>query len=483
MLFNSIGFSIFFVSFVFIYWTFCKSVGSKNILFLIGSYFFYGCWDWCFLFLLAFSTLLDFYCGIKINQSIDLNQRKFWLYFSIILNVGCLAFFKYFNFFVDSFVKICLSFGFTPSIHTLNIILPVGISFYTFHGLSYIFDIYNKKLTPTYKVIDYAVFVSFFPLLVAGPIERASHLLHQVERNRFFTKEVASNGLRQMLWGFFKKIVIADNCAPYVNLVFNDTLNYHGSALVLGVFLFSFQIYGDFSGYSDIAIGSAKVLGFDVKRNFAYPYFSRDIAEFWRRWNISLTTWFRDYLYLPLGGNKISTLITLRNTIIVFILSGFWHGANWTFIIWGMLNACFFIPLLLTKKNRTNVDIIAPDNCFPSPKELLNVVGTFTIVSFSWIFFRADNLKHAFIYLFNMFDSSFFSNPFFIPSLKKSIIVIAFIVFFLFFEWIGRKNEYAIEKLFFLKSRLSRWLFYATIIFIIAMYGQSYQTKFVYFQF
>jgi alginate O-acetyltransferase complex protein AlgI len=366
MLFNSIGFAIFLPVVFFLYWFVAKKNHRyQNILLFIASYFFYACWDWRFLFLLFFSTLLDYFTGLKMAGSKNVRSKKIWFWLSIIINLGFLGFFKYYNFFVTSFAEAALQLGFHLDIWTLSVILPVGISFYTFHGLSYVIDVYKNKIEVERNFIDYSVFVSFFPLLVAGPIERATHLLPQIKQERAFDYRKAIDGLKQILWGLFKKIVIADQCGQYANMIFDNSDNYSGSTLVLGAIFFSFQIYGDFSGYSDIALGTARLFGIELLRNFAFPYFSRDIAEFWRRWHISLSNWFRDYLYIPLGGSKGGIWMKVRNTFIIFLVSGFWHGANWTFIAWGALNAIYFMPLLLLNKNRENVDIVAHDSHFP----------------------------------------------------------------------------------------------------------------------
>ena len=367
MLFNSPGYLIFLPTVFILYWFVTgKNLKAQNVLLLVCSYFFYACWDWRFLFLLIFSTLLDYLTGIKMEGAENQNRKKIWFWLSIIINVGFLAVFKYYNFFAESFVELISSFGLKADLWTIRVILPVGISFYTFHGLSYVIDIYKSRIKAERDFVDYAVFVSFFPLLVAGPIERATHLLPQIKHKRTFDYAKAVDGLRQILWGFFKKVVIADNCAEYANLIFNNSASHSGSTLVLGALFFTFQIYGDFSGYSDIALGTARLFGIDLLRNFAFPYFSRDIAEFWRRWHISLSTWFRDYLYVPLGGSRGSIWIKVRNTFIIFIVSGFWHGANWTFIAWGFLNALYFLPLLLLKRNRSNLETVAAGRLFPS---------------------------------------------------------------------------------------------------------------------
>ncbi len=348
MLFNSIDFAIFLPIVFLLYWFVAnKNLKLQNFLIVVASYLFYGWWDWRFLSLILFSTLIDYSVGIRLSKEENISKRKILLWISILINLGFLGFFKYYNFFLDNFITAFTFFGTPINAQGLNIILPVGISFYTFQTLSYTIDVYKRKLEPTRDFIAFSAFVSFFPQLVAGPIERATSLLPQFYKKRTFEYHKAVDGLRQILWGLFKKIVIADNSAQIANEIFNNSADYSGSTLVLGAIFFTFQIYGDFSGYSDIAIGTSRLFGFNLKQNFAFPYFSRDIAEFWRRWHISLSTWFRDYLYIPLGGSRGGTWMKVRNTFAIFIVSGFWHGANWTFIVWGALNALYFLPLLL----------------------------------------------------------------------------------------------------------------------------------------
>jgi alginate O-acetyltransferase complex protein AlgI len=372
--------------------------------------------------------------------------------------------------------------GYEIKANSLQIILPVGISFYTFQTLSYTIDVYRKKLNPTHDYIAFSAFVSFFPQLVAGPIERATNLLPQFYKERKFDYYQATDGLRQILWGLFKKIVIADNCAEYVNYIFGNSSNLPGSTLFIGAIFFAFQIYGDFSGYSDIAIGTARLFGFNLMRNFAFPYFSRDIAEFWRRWHISLSTWFRDYLYIPLGGSRGNLGMKIRNTLIIFVVSGFWHGANWTFVIWGALNAVYFLPLLLSKNNRKNLDIIAENSILPRLKDLSLLLFTFLQTTFAWIFFRAENIGHAKDYLAEIFSKSLFEKAIF-PSLEKPTVLWILIILFLWFEWIGRRNEYALEKIGKHWNRYFRWFLYVFIIFIIGMFMPTTETPFIYFQF
>lgn len=478
MLFNTLDFMIFLPIVFGLYWLIpAKNVKWQNILLLVASYYFYACWSWKFLFLLAFSTWLDYFTGLKIYDSTNQRWRKAWLLISVCTNLGFLGFFKYYNFFIESFASLLSNFHFEVHYTTLQIILPVGISFYTFHGLSYVFDIYNRRIVPTRNPVDYTLFVSFFPLLVAGPIERATHLLPQVEKRRTFDYTKAVDGLRQILWGLFKKMVIADGCAEYANLIFNQPETYGGSTLVIGALLFTFQIYGDFSGYSDIALGTARLFGFELLRNFAYPYFSRDIAEFWRRWHISLSSWFKDYLYIPLGGSRGGKWISLRNTFIIFVVSGFWHGANWTFVAWGALNAIYFVPLLLSGKNRSNIDIVAKDSALPSLREAGAIAVTFALTVFAWIFFRAQDMSHAWQYIGSMFQSSLFSKPQVFPSLVFLLISI-----FVAIEWMGRREDFALRSFGLRWPRVVRWAFYyALVVCIFVLSGK--EQEFIYFQF
>ncbi len=477
MLFNSLEFFIFLPIVFAMYWLIGnKHIKQQNLLIAISSYVFYGWWDWRFLFLILFSSLVDYTIGLKLNSEDKPSKRKVLLWISICVNLGFLGFFKYYNFFVDSLIESFTFFGGQLSINTLNIILPVGISFYTFQTLSYTIDVYNRKLEPTKDFLAFMAFVSFFPQLVAGPIERATNLLPQFHKRREFVYENAVDGLRQALWGLFKKVVIADNCATYANMIFNNQQEYSGSTLLLGAFFFAFQIYGDFSGYSDIAIGISRLFGFNLKRNFAFPYFSRDIAEFWRRWHISLSTWFRDYLYIPLGGSRGGTKMKIRNTFIIFIVSGFWHGANWTFVVWGALNAIYFLPLLLLKKNRVNTNLVAEGKYFPTIRELFQMLLTFFITLIAWVFFRADNVTNAFVYIKDMFSASLFSKPDIVP-----ITVLGLLGIFITIEWLGRAGEYAIQKIDFMNKPL-RWSFYMVLIILMFVYTGE-QQEFIYFQF
>ncbi|WP_194774695.1 MBOAT family O-acyltransferase [Pararhodonellum marinum] len=482
MLFNSLDFAIFLpVVFVLYWFVFNRHLRLQNLLIVVSSYFFYAWWDWRFLGLIVFSTLVDYGVGIGLDKENRPLLRKSYLWTSILVNLGFLGFFKYYNFFLDNFRDVFTFFGQEINIGSLHIILPVGISFYTFQTLSYTIDVYNKKLKPTKDFIEFSAYVSFFPQLVAGPIERANQLLPQFKTQRFFSYEEGVNGLRQILWGLFKKVVIADNCAEFANLIFNNSENYSGSTLVLGALFFTFQIYGDFSGYSDIAIGTARLFGFKLMRNFAYPYFSRDIAEFWRRWHISLSTWFRDYLYIPLGGSKGGMAKKIRNTFIIFIVSGFWHGANWTFIVWGALNAIYFLPLLLTSNNRSNLEIIAKGKYFPNISDLGKMGFTFMLTVFAWIFFRAENVGHAASIITEIFSPSLLSIPAFF-GMSKALTVIIFTIIFLLVEWFGRENEFAIEKLTNKYFGTLKWAAYF-IIGVLVLISSGKEQEFIYFQF
>ncbi|WP_282042559.1 MBOAT family O-acyltransferase [Winogradskyella flava] len=477
MLFNSFEFFIFLPIVFVLYWLIGnKRIQQQNLLIALSSYVFYGWWDWRFLFLILFSSLIDYTIGLKLRSEYKPSSRKLLLWISICINLGFLGFFKYYNFFVDSLIESFTFFGAKLSLNTLNIILPVGISFYTFQTLSYTIDVYNKKLEPTKNFLAFMAFVSFFPQLVAGPIERATNLLPQFYKKREFVYKNAVDGLRQVLWGLFKKVVIADNCATYANMIFNNQEDYSGSTLLLGAFFFAFQIYGDFSGYSDIAIGISRLFGFNLKRNFAFPYFSRDIAEFWRRWHISLSTWFRDYLYIPLGGSRGGIKMKVRNTFIIFIVSGFWHGANWTFIVWGALNALYFLPLLLLNRNRVNTNLVAEGKYLPTWRELLQMTMTFFITLIAWIFFRADNVTNAIIYIRDIFTKALFTTPEILP-----FTILGLVTFFTSIEWLGRSGEYAIQKIDFMKKPI-RWGFYMLLIILMFLFTGE-QQEFIYFQF
>ena len=481
MFFNSLDFAIFLpIVFLLFWFVVQKNLKLQNAFIVVASYVFYGWWDWRFLTLIIFSTVVDYLIGQRLRTEDKQSKRKVLLWTSIFVNLGFLGFFKYYNSFLENFVDAFSLFGTQINANSLNIILPVGISFYTFQTLSYTIDVYRKKLEPTKDFMAFSAFVCFFPQLVAGPIERATNLLPQFYKKRTFEYNKAVDGMRQILWGLFKKVVIADNCAEYANQIFNNSADMNGSTLVLGAIFFTFQIYGDFSGYSDIAIGTSRLFGFDLKQNFATPYFSRDIAEFWRRWHISLSTWFRDYLYIPLGGSRGGTWIKVRNTFAIFLVSGFWHGANWTFIIWGALNAIYFLPLLITSNNRNNLGIVAEGKKLPSFKELFAMLTTFTLTVFAWIFFRAENVSHAFNYIGGIFSETILN----LPKLSDPYGVIGtvlFIIYFVVAEWLGREDKFAIERIFKMKNPF-RWFFYVLVTCLIIIHSDSKQ-EFIYFQF
>jgi alginate O-acetyltransferase complex protein AlgI len=476
MLFNSISY-LFFLPVVFLfYWgLFKRSSKLQNIFLLIASYLFYGWWDYRFLALIAASSLVDFFIGRFLKKTGNEIHRKALLSLSLLLNLGLLGFFKYYNFFIESWVDSWANLGVEMEVSSLNIILPVGISFYTFQTLSYTIDVYRRKIEPSSSILNFSVFVAFFPQLVAGPIERAKHLLPQFSKKRIFSEERAISGIHLILWGLFKKIVIADSCAIYVNAIFDNYENMNSASLLLGAFYFAFQIYGDFSGYSDIAIGTGRLLGFDLMRNFNFPYFSRNIAEFWRRWHISLSTWFRDYLYIPLGGSRGSKWQQLRNVFIIFLASGFWHGANWTFVIWGGLHALFFLPLLFRNQNRRHLNQVAENKMLPSFKELLQMLCTFGLTSFAWIFFRADSLVHALNFIKRIFTNHSLEIQY-LSIERYNIEMLLIIGIFILLEWVHRHFEHPFIGSF-------KWVKIILIILMLLTLGvYSEKQEFIYFQ-
>jgi len=477
MFFNSLQFAIFLPIVFIFYWFFAnKSLKYQNFILILASYYFYSCWDWRFLFLLVFSTLLDYFSAIKIEGSQTKSGQKFWLWLCISINLGFLGVFKYYNFFAESFAELLNGFGFHTNPVLLNLILPVGISFYTFHGLSYIIDIYYGRIKSERNFVDYSLFVSYFPLLVAGPIERATHLLPQLKVKREFNFEKAKEGVYQIIWGLVKKVVIADSCAIYANEIFDNHNSMNSLSLILGAIYFAFQIYGDFSGYSDIALGTSKLFGIDLLKNFNYPYFSRDIAEFWRRWHISLSSWFRDYLYIPLGGSKGSKLFQVRNTFIIFIVSGFWHGANWTFIAWGLINAIYFLPLLLSNQNRKNLDNFTLGFNFSSVRIILNIVTTFCLTTLAWIFFRSKTIHEAIAYIQRMFSNFNFKEEY-LAIERYNHNLITLLLIFIVVEWFSRtKVEPISGKYSWLKMSLC-------LAAILALGVFSDYKEFIYFQF
>ncbi|MCW2119451.1 MBOAT family O-acyltransferase [Flavobacterium sp. 7A] len=477
MFFNSFAFAVFLPIVFILYWfVFNKNKSSQNLLLIIASYYFYSCWDWRFLFLLVFSTFLDYYTGIQIEKSQKEATRKFWFWLSIGVNLGFLGVFKYYNFFANSMSELLASVGFQSSPFLLEVVLPVGISFYTFHGLSYVIDIYKKRIKAEYNFVDYSLFVSYFPLLVAGPIERATHLLPQVKVKREFDFEKAKAGVYQFVWGLVKKVVIADTCATYANAIFDHYTTMNSLSLILGAIYFAFQIYGDFSGYSDMALGMSKLFGIDLLKNFNYPYFSRDIAEFWRRWHISLSTWFKDYLYIPLGGSKGGKWQQVRNTFIIFVVSGFWHGANWTYLVWGFLNAVYFLPLLLLKRNRTNIENPVLSWNFSSIRVVLNILSTFILSCIAWVFFRAKTVTDAVLYLKGIFTNGTFVSQY-LDNQRYNYEILLLVLVFVLVEWNNRtKVEPISGKYDFVKL-------IACITAIITLGTYSDYKEFIYFQF
>lgn len=478
MYFNSLDFAVFLPVIFVLYWFItAKHLRLQNLLIVIASYIFYGWWDYRFLSLILFSSLVDFLVGLQLGKQENGRKRKWLLATSIVVNLGLLGFFKYFNFFAESFSEAFTFFGGEIKSTSLNIILPVGISFYTFQTLGYSIDVYRRKVKPTSDPIVFFAFVSFFPQLVAGPIERASNLLPQFYKGRQFVYGSAVDGLRQILWGLFKKAVIADNCAEYADQIFSDPASYSGSALALGAFFFTIQIYSDFSGYSDIAIGVSRLFGFNLKRNFDYPYFSRNVAEFWRKWHISLSTWFRDYLYIPMGGSRTKVV---RNILVLFIVSGFWHGANWTFLLWGLLNAICFILFLVIRGNKKHLEPVALGRLFPGIKDFGAILFTFCLTAFTWIFFRAESVSDVLSYIKGIFDPSIFQIPE-VLSLKM-IAVFFFIATMLITEWLQRSREHGLERVESALSKPIRWGLYMMLIYSIVWFHGK-QVGFIYFQF
>lgn len=507
MLFNSIEFAFFLPIVFLIYWAIgYAKIGDtlklrlQNAFVVIASYVFYGWWDWRFLLLIAFTSFCSWGSGLLIGRAATQNKAKAWTAANIVINLAILAIFKYYDFFVSEFGQL---FGISTASLLLRIILPVGISFYTFQALSYSIDVYREKIEPTKDIIAFFAFISFFPQLVAGPIERATNLLPQFLTNRKFSYDQGVDGMRQILWGLFKKIVIADNCATYVDQVWATYDTQTGSTLLLAAILFTFQIYGDFSGYSDIAIGTAKLFGIKLMRNFNNPYFSRDIAEFWRRWHISLTTWFRDYVYIPLGGSRpevpasikkpdrYKKWIIVRNTFVIFLVSGIWHGANWTFLAWGTFHALLFLPLILLGANRKYTNQVAAYTdsngiehlrILPTFREALQMLVTFGLVVFGWIIFRATGMPSLFHYLEGMYQWGTLRASYRFFLFDKNLVYPTniLIIIMLIVEWIQRNKQHGLD------IQISKWYIryaiYVALIGMIIYFGGSAQT-FIYFQF
>jgi len=481
MLFNSLPFAAFFVLFFFLYWfVFNRSVKVQNVLLLAGSYFFYSWWNWHFLFLLIFSSLATYLLGIGIYRSTNPKAKRQFLNTGLLLLVGTLLYFKYTNFFIASFIVVASKLHVHTSLQTLNILLPLGISFYTFRLLSYLFDVKNGKIKPVTDIIIFFTYVSFFPSMVAGPIDRTKTLVPQLEQKRMFIRNQATDGLRQILWGLFKKVVIADNCVTISNYIF-DSPNLHGGILIIGTFLFTMQLYADFSGYSDMAIGFARLLGFNITRNLNYPFFAQNIAEFWRKWHISLTSWLTDYVFTPVSirfryygnwGLIISILVT-------FLISGFWHGAHWTFVVWGFLHGCCYIPLILAGRMNKRKEV-APGKPLPSLTEFKNIAGTFLFVMFSMVLFRSASVSLAFQYYCNIFKFSS-SSPLFFP-LWAYAMNLLFISFMMVLEWTQRDKQHALENIALTWPKIYRWGFYSLAVLLILTFS-GFEQPFIYLKF
>ncbi|MEN0048283.1 MAG: MBOAT family O-acyltransferase [Bacteroidota bacterium] len=478
MLFHSLEFAVFFAIVFAVYWfVLNKNLKLQNLFLLIASCVFYGWWDWRFLSLIFVSIFVDYFVGLKIHEQEDKRRRKYWLWVSLAVNLGMLGFFKYYNFFVESFVGAFGAVGVELNARTLNVILPIGISFYTFQTLSYTIDIYRKKLKPTKDFINFAAFVSFFPQLVAGPIERASKLLPQIEKPRIFNYEQAKDGARQMLWGFFKKIAIADVCGQYVDYIFQNYETLGPGFLFLGACLFIFQIYGDFSGYSDIAIGTAKIFGIRLMVNFAYPFFARDFVEFWQRWHISMIRWFIDYLGLALGGSGGKMWRRYMNFMVIFTISGLWHGATWSFVMFGFVHG-ILMGLSYWRRRKYKIRykrVMAEGKNLPSIKEFFGTFFIFSVGALSAIFFRAQDVGDAFSYFARIFWN------FGEASMKIGWDIPLLIIGLLCFEFGNRAKEHPLqfEKL----GKLGRFAVYFILIYLCVIYFDTNYSSFIYFQF
>ena len=474
MLFNSFEYLLFLPIVFLLYWFVFRKLRWQNLLVVVASYVFYGWWDWRFLILIAFTTLCSYLSGLQIERCRTSGGGKNYAIANICINLIILGVFKYYNFFAESLAAAFSGLGITLHPVTLHLVLPVGISFYTFQALSYTIDVYRRKLKATNDIVSFFAFISFFPQLVAGPIERATNLLPQFQKSRTFDYATAVDGTKQILWGLFKKMVIADNCADIVDKVWLDYSQHSSIMLIIAAVLFSFQIYGDFSGYSDIAIGTGKLFGIRLMRNFNLPYFSRSVAEFWKRWHISLNTWFVDYVYIPLGGSREGKWKTLRNTFAIFFLSGLWHGANWTYVTWGIYHAALFLPVIFVSKRRKYNDVVAQNSILPSLSEVRQVVTTFILAAFGWIIFRANNISEFIDYV-----ASIFMNVNVHDELegKKALFFIAIL---LLVEWLNRRREHAFA--FHVQSKWLRWSVYIVTAFL-CLTQAGKQVQFIYFQF
>jgi D-alanyl-lipoteichoic acid acyltransferase DltB (MBOAT superfamily) len=471
MLFNSYQYLIFLPTVFVLYWLAGKNrLTLQNVILLLASYVFYGWWDYRFLSLIVFSTLIDYWAALQMISLPDKKSRKFYLLVSIFVNLGTLFLFKYYNFFLHSLLEIS---GMRASDTLLfSVVLPVGISFYTFQTMSYSIDVYFGKIKPTQSFLSFATYVAFFPQLVAGPIEKAQHLLPQILRNRVFNQSQCYSGLKLILWGLFKKVVVADSLAPRVERIFHDNGLADPGSLWLGAFFFAIQIYGDFSGYSDIAIGSAKLFGFELMSNFRFPFFSRNFVEFWQRWHVSLNNWFRSYLYTYLVNKnpKKGILQTTKNTFILFVTSGLWHGANWTYVVWGVVSWMLFVPTYLKTRFST---LKKGDLGLVGWKDLPSVLLTFSLFAWSSIFFRSQSMKDAILYNIRMFSST----PHF-SFLHNSVLFYIAVLFIM--EWMHRANER--EPLSFPNKWIEYWVILMIFLFTFINFGKNPQ-EFIYFSF
>ena len=486
MLFNSIEFFVFLPIVFAIYWLLGKNYKWQNVILLLASYVFYALWNWRFLGLLLGMGLCAWICGAQIAKSLECSgggvntrsSQRFWLTANIVIDIGTLAVFKYYNFFVGSFADL---FGLQNSIHSLKIVLPLGISFFTFQAIAYVVDVYKHKIEPT-NFVDCLLYIGFFPKLLSGPIERPTHLIPQIQNPRTFEYDLAADGMRQILWGLFKKIVVADTCAIFVNKAWETYDTQTGSTLMLAAILYTIQIYGDFSGYSDMAIGTAKLFGFRFRDNFLYPYFSRNMNEFWRRWHISLNTWFVDYVYIPLGGSRNGKWHTIRNIMIVFLLSGLWHGADWSFVAWGAYHGLLLVILILLNRNTKYEQVVAYEKWYLSFKEFGQMLIVFLLATIGWVLFRAPSMADAWQYLSGMMQLGTLkaSYRFFMPNELLVYPVNVLIVIMLVVEWIQRKKQHGLQMN--IKQWYIRYPIYLALIGMILYFSNSAST-FIYFQF
>ena len=487
MYFNSLEFLFFFIAFFIFYWkVFNKNVVVQNVFLLAASYFFYAFWDWHFLLILIVNSALNFFVGKSLGQTKNSKKRRLLVYLTIFQGIGCLIYFKYFNFFIISFVDAFEFFQIHLNVQTLNIILPVGISYYTFRTISYVLDVDKGKIEPTTNWIVFFNYVAFFPSLLSGPIDKAKLLVPQIESKRKFLKDDSVEGLRQILWGLFKKLVIADNCAVITSQIFDSNLDVSASMLLLGAFLYAILIYADFSGYSDMAIGVARMLGFKTTKNFDFPFFATNIVSFWRKWHISLTAWVTEYVYTPLAINfrNLGKFGLILAVVINLTIVGVWHGASWNFILFGFVHGCFFIPVVLSGKRYKNATV-AKGKLIPTVKEFFNMISLFVLIMMSFIIFRTNSIAQAVEYYSNLFSSSIFSIPVFDNPKTNALllIVLVLISFLIIAEWLGREVDFALSRLEKKWPKSIRWIIYILILFLIGMYSHTEESQFIYFNF